>query len=169
MQAQYWRYLTQAKADAVYYGLYAESAEWWDNALSIFAAIMTSGSVAAWAIWKKYEWIWAALVMLNQLLAVTKQFLPFKKRISPLRQVSRAYEEIFLGAEGRWHDVSQGNLTDAEINALITKFKQDQFKMWGKYVDNLAVPIRPRIRKQSDRITGEYFSQTYNVSVTIEK
>ncbi|PTX94434.1 hypothetical protein [Opitutus sp. ER46] len=167
MQERYWRLLIQLKADAVYTGCYVERSEAWDNGIAMFSALVSSGSISAWAVWKKFDWLWALLVAASQVLNVVKQYLPFKKRILPVRAIAYAYEEIFLKAESRWFDVAQGNLTEAEINEMISDLKVDQLRAWKKGVGNLTVPISSGVRKKSDLLTAEYFRQTYSMSVTI--
>jgi hypothetical protein len=169
MQERYWRLLVQLKADALYTGCYVERSETTDTGISMFSALVASGSISVWAIWKTLDWLWATFVALSQVLAVVKQYLPFKRRIAPVRAAAYSYEEIFLKAEARWFDVAEGRLSDAEINQLIADLKLEQLKAWKKGVGNLTIPINRWVRKKADRLTADYFSQTYNVTVTIRK
>lgn len=168
MQERYWRLLIQLKADAVYTGCYVERSEAWDNRIAMFSALVSSGSISAWAVWKKLDWLWAILVAASQVLNVVKQYLPFKKRILPVRAVAYDYEELFLKAESRWFDVAKGNVTEAEINELIGDLKKEQLRAWKKGIGNLTIPISKCVRKKSDQLTADYFSQTYNLTVTIQ-
>lgn len=167
MQERFWRLLIQFKADSFYTAQYVARSERWDNGLNIFSALVASGSVSAWAVWQKLDWVWAALVAASQVLTVVKQYLPFKKRISPLRAVSFLYDDIFLKAESNWYAVSKGSLTEKEINDLIFSLKTEHSKAWKKSVGNLTIPISKSVQESSDLLTADYFTQTYNLTVRI--
>ncbi len=161
--------MVQLKVDSYYTGTYVADAEFKDNSLTMFGAIMATTSVSTWAIWQKFDIIWAILVAASQVLAATKQYLPYKKRIAPMRAVSYLYEEIFLEAESMWYDISQGNKTESEINQLMTELKGKQLKAWKKSIGDVTIPHRPKIRERADKLTAEYFTQAYNTTVTITK
>ena len=105
--------------------------------------------------------------MLAQVITVAKPFLPFKKRIAPLRAAGYAYEEIFLKAEAQWLKVSGGDMSESGINDLLFEFKTDQAKAWKKLAGDISLPKSPSLREECDRQTAEYFQHNYHVAVTI--
>jgi hypothetical protein len=167
MQAQYWKFLVQLKADSIYTGQYVIHDEKINNGINIFNALVASGSVSTWAIWQRLDWLWAALVAATQVLSVLKQHLPFKKRIEPLRKTAYFYEELYIEAERKWHDVASGALSESEINKLLFDLKSKQSQAWKKNMDNLSIPLNPRIQRKSDEVTADYFRSTYSVEATI--
>lgn len=169
MQERYWRFLVQLKADCFYTEEYVIASEAWDTRITIFNALVASGSVSAWAVWQKFDWFWAVLVATSQVLAVLKQHLPFKKRITPLRTTSLLYDEIYIKAESRWFDVSTGKLTEREINNLLYGFIAEQSKAWKKCIGNLVLPMNSSVQKRADLLTAEYFRQTYKLEPTIRQ
>jgi hypothetical protein len=169
MQNRYWKYMVQLKADSYYTGTYVAESESNDSRITIFGAIMASGSVSAWAIWKQFDILWAILVAASQVLTVIKQYLPYKKRIAPMRAVSYLYEEIFLEAESHWLDIAEGNKSESEINAIMTELKTAQLKAWKKSIGDITIPHHVGTRKKADKLTADYFSQAYNLPVTISK
>jgi len=167
IQQRYWNHLVQQKFDELYVSRYLQRSEWWDTSVNAFLAITSATSVSAWALWKKYDLLWAGIVMLAQIVTVAKQFLPFRKRIAPLRAAGYAYEEIFLKAEAQWFEVSSGELSESEINDRLFEFKTDQAKAWKKIAGDISLPSSRRLRVACDRLTAEYFQHNYHVAVTI--
>src|SRR3954470_19541033 len=45
--------------------------------LSLFLALTSTGSVAAWAIWKDYPNVWGLIIALSQVAQVAKPLIPF--------------------------------------------------------------------------------------------
>ena len=167
IQERFWKNLVQLKFDEIYVSRYLHRSEWWDTCINIFLATASASSVSAWALWKKYDLVWAGIVMASQILAVAKPFLPFRKRIAPLRAAGFAYEEIFLKAESNWMKVASGEMTEEEINTLLFDTKVDQAKSWKKLAGDISLPDTAKLRNISDRLTAEYFLHNHNMTVTI--
>ena len=58
MQEKYWRYMVQIKAWIFYLDLYGENSYKWEKRINVFSAIVSSTSIAAWAIWQQLSFAW---------------------------------------------------------------------------------------------------------------
>ena len=61
MQEKYWKYMVQIKAWIFYLDVYTEDSYRWDRIINIVVAIASSTSIAAWAIWQKYSFVWSII------------------------------------------------------------------------------------------------------------
>ena len=84
MQEKYWKYMVQIKAWIFYLDVYTEDSYRWDRIINIVVAIASSTSIAAWAIWQKYSFVWSIIIAISQVLTTIKGFLPYSKRLKML-------------------------------------------------------------------------------------
>lgn len=167
MQERYWCHLIQLKFDEVYVSRYLQKSERCETRINAFLALVSAGSVSTWALWQKYDFVWAAIVMVSQILTVLKPYLPFKNRVAPLKAAGFAYEEIFLKAESKWHIVAEGQISEEKINDLLFELKSEQSKSWKKLAGDISLPDDKNLRRVADQTTGEYFLHNYQMTVTI--
>lgn len=168
IQERYWRNLVDLKFSEFYIAAQLRSSEAWVIRIDVFLALTSTGSVASWAIWKQHDILWATIIAASQVVVVVKRLMPFQKRIAPLRAAGFAAEEIFLKAEKAWHEVSEGHLTEGEINDLLFDLKTDSAKAWKKNAGEISLPSTSRLRRIADDLTAEYFQRHYHQQVTIE-
>ena len=57
MQNRYWNYMKQVKFVINYLDLWSDNMYIKDMIIKVFSAIMSSASIAAWAIWQKYTFL----------------------------------------------------------------------------------------------------------------
>lgn len=91
MQEKYWKYMVQIKAWIFYLDVYTEDSYRWDRIINIVVAIASSTSIAAWAIWQKYSFVWSIIIAISQVLTTIKGFLPYSKRLKMLVPFMDAY------------------------------------------------------------------------------
>ena len=128
--------------------------------LTISMAIISSGSVATWAIWKQLPVLWMALVMGSQIVSVIKDYLPYRKRINELSDLKCQLTFIYTEIEEKWLQVSDGTFNEHEINDLIYQFNRQWNEIDAKYFINDFLPYSKRIADQAQQITNAYVRQT---------
>jgi len=162
-QKKYWALLKELKTHVIYLHKYAEDADKWDKAINIFLAITSSSSIAAWAIWQKFQFLWAVLIALSQVVTVVIPFLPFKKRLKAINELNDKIQEISLECEKKWFLVSEGRLTEEEIHDLTINLKDKSFKAERKYFKNLVLPKKNKILSQAEKDADLYFKNNYSI------
>ena len=65
-QLRFWNLLKELKAQEIYLQLYACRDESIDKTINIILAVASSSSIAAWAIWKEFQIVWAVLIATAQ-------------------------------------------------------------------------------------------------------
>ena len=61
--------MVQIKAWIFYLDIYAENSYKWDRRINMYGAIASSSSIAAWAIWKEWSYVWAVIIAISQVLS----------------------------------------------------------------------------------------------------
>lgn len=158
---RYWSKMTEFKAHCHYIHEYLISTESWDRKINGFLAITSCSSIAGWAIWQDFSFVWALIIASSQVVTAVKPFLPFSKRIKPLRGLSYAFDDLFVDLENDWFDISKGNLTEREIHDKIIDFARNQNKLWKKHIGELTLPHKEKLHDESISIAEEYFAQNY--------
>jgi hypothetical protein len=122
-QARYWNLLVETRVHVSYLHHYAADSEWWNKGTNIFLAITSSGSIAAWALWKQFTFIWPMLIALSQVTTAIKPFLPYKQRLKVLVGLCNQLQMIALAMEKDWFSVAEGKLSEEEIHDLTVKYR----------------------------------------------
>ena len=134
MQEKYWYYMVQIKASIYYLEIYAEHSYKWDRRVNVYGAIASSSSIAAWAIWKDWSYIWAFIIAISQVFTAIKEYLPFGRRLKFLRPFTEEMKLLYITMEYDWYKVAEGELTETEINTLLFTYKKEFANIEGKYL-----------------------------------
>ena len=144
-QERYWNLLKELKAQVAYLHGYAASDEFKDKTINIFLAIASSSSIAAWAIWKEHQLVWACIIAISQVVTAVKPFLPYRQRLKATSDLNTNIQSIFLEAEQGWYAVAEGLLTEAQIHIKTSQLK-DRILSAEKTCLNGIIPGRDRER-----------------------
>lgn len=158
-QKQYWAEMLELRAHQYYLGMYQLSSERWERWIKVFLAVTSSASIGAWAIWHDYGIVWGSLISASQVVSVVYPYLPFKTRIKP---ISGAVFDLGLLAddvERDWYEVSEGYLTEAEINDKNYKIKQQKNKILNRHFGTVVMPVKNRFKLQSELMIKQYFNK----------
>lgn len=157
-QAQYWQELTDLKIHQNYLALHQENAEGWERRIKIFLAIMSSGSIGGWAIWRELAPIWAGLIALSQFISAIYVFVPFKSRIKPLGAAIASLTVLFDQAEHGWFAVAEGQLTDAEVNDARYKIRKAKHKIMADTIGVMLIPADNKMLEKAETQAENYFN-----------
>jgi hypothetical protein len=75
-QQTYWNQLVLVKVVSCYVRRYRDEQAWWINRIGFFKAIVMSGTIGAWAIWKDYAFVWGVLLGIAQVVDAAKEYIP---------------------------------------------------------------------------------------------
>jgi hypothetical protein len=159
-QEHYWNDLYATKVQVEYLGLLSEHAEWRDRCLKIFLALMSTGSIAAWAVWKQHPLLWGTLIAASQVITAVAPFLPFKARLKSIAGLLPELEVLHINMESKWSEIMQAELTDAEIRRCITTFRQQKQKMLQKNLPGRTLPEKVDLLTKAEK-KAELWVETY--------
>lgn len=160
-QQKYWSLLKELKTHVIYLHNYAASSEWCDKATNIFLAITSSSSIAAWAIWQKYQIVWAVIIALSQVVTAIKPFLPYRQRLKPISNLNDQIQDISLECEKHWFSVAEGELTEKQIHDLYIDLKAKLLEAEKKALKDIVLPKKTKILVRAEEEADKYLSNTY--------
>lgn len=160
LQQKYWEQMIDYKFGLYYNDLefrkYIKINRWIEGIL----AVLSCGAVATWGLWKKYQFLWATIVMLTQVAKVVIEFLPYKSRIKPLSELNCKLMTIYENMELEWFKVSSGDMDNDIINSKIYDYRKQWQKAENDYFKEDTIPDDNK--KSLDKATMlafKYFEQ----------
>lgn len=160
-QNRYWNTLKELRTHVIYLHLYAEHSERRDKAISIFLALASSTSIAAWAIWKDQQMIWACIIAVSQIISAVKPFLPYKQRLLAIFDLNDKIQELALECEKGWFDVSEGELTDREIHDKHIELRNKSLAAEKRSLKGITLPRQKNILKSAEIEADVYLRNNY--------
>lgn len=161
MQEKYWKYMVQIKAWIFYLDVYTEDSYRWDRIINIVLAIASSSSIAVWAIWQKYSFIWSIIIAISQVLTTIKGFLPYSKRLKMLVPFMEDLKFLYNKIEYNWFKVASGDLSEDEINELLYSFKDEFANIENKNLKEETLLEKDNFREIADRKNDAYFANNF--------
>lgn len=161
MQEKYWNFMVQVKSSINYLDIYAENSYKWDSKINVISAIASSSSIAGWAIWNDFSYIWAFIIASAQVLTAIKDYIPFRKRLKLLRPFTEDMIQLYIKTEYNWYKVSEGQLTESEINALLFSYKKEFASIESKYMKDGILLENSKYMKEADEKTTSYFANNF--------
>ena len=140
IQQLIWNQLYRTKVHAIYLELLLGQTETIDRSIKIFLAVTSSASIAGWAIWKEYAFVWGMLIAVSQVINAIRQFLPYKERLKSFSGLARDFEEIAIYLELKWLEVAAGELSEKEMRRLYGDVLNRKSSALQKYFPNNTIP-----------------------------
>ncbi|MGK7878578.1 MAG: hypothetical protein AB4060_00515 [Crocosphaera sp.] len=132
-----------------------------DTSIQVFLAVVSNGSIAAWVIWSKAQFIWALLIAFSQLVSAVKPYLPYQKRIRNLEPFKLELTNLLLRMEEKWYEIFEGQLTDKEIYTLTIEIKQEKTNLESRYLSTTPLPENKKYLDQAEEKANKYFKRNY--------
>lgn len=110
-QSQYWKLLEDTKYHEFYLEAFLRKYQALERKIKYFLAITSSASITGWAIWSKYNFLWAIIIASSQLLNAIQHFLPYAERMNLINPVLQKLNRLSLRIEDRFYDVKNSELT----------------------------------------------------------
>ena len=160
-QEKYWKELYQLKVHLNYLEIYLQRSDFIDRVIKITLAISSSGSIAGWAIWKDYAFLWAFFIAASQVISVINNYLPYKGRIKGLSGLVYEFENLVHDFEKKWFEVSEGKLTNREINDLQFELRRKKTNILKKHLVSNVLPQKKGLLSKAQKSADVYFDNFY--------
>ncbi|OES30877.1 hypothetical protein [Alteromonas macleodii] len=160
-QQKYWNLLKELKVHVLYVQNYAVKQSKYDQSLDVFLAITSSSSIAAWAIWQEYPFVWGAIIAISQVITAIKPLLLYKKRLKALDDLLDSLSQIALKAERDWFFVAEGMWTEEEIHNRWADLKEETLKSEKKCLNGITLPKDLISLRAAETEADLYFESTY--------
>jgi len=163
-QRRFWQELTRLRVDIYYLFLYQIHQEKRERCLNMFLAVASNGSIATWAIWGEWPFVWAIIIAGSQLVNAIKPYLPHQQRIRAISATTRELEELALYGEHKWYAISEGQLTNEEIHEEFIKLRRGEVKAEQTHFGPSPLPQRKALVKEAEVQARTYFRAMYGLT-----
>jgi hypothetical protein len=159
-QRRFWKELVTLRIHTYYLSEYYSKSEKIDRCINSFLAISSSGGIAGWVIWNEWGFVWAFIIAVSQLINAIKNYLPYKNRMKCTDKLMIALENLFYYAESKWFNVSQGLLSNADINKLTARIARAK----NKYINSIlgggegSLPRNDKLMSIAEDMARKYFA-----------
>jgi len=157
MQERYWKSMFFSRYTLNYLDTHFALYVLLDRIIRFSSAILSALVLGLWVFLQKYELLWGSIIVFTQIVSMINSLLPYKKRIKEIADLKERLMPIYIDIENSWFDVSKGNLSEKEINKLITKHS----KVWQKedshfFNDDILPQYKKHVEKATQN-TEKYF------------
>jgi hypothetical protein len=104
--------MVELKVAACYMRRYRDQVGLWVTSVGVVRAIASSGSIAAWAIWRQYAFVWGLIIAASQVADALREVFPFVKTNKAASEFGIALERLFIDAQLEWESVFSGRYSD---------------------------------------------------------
>lgn len=153
--------MVQIKAWIFYLDLYGENSYKWEKRINVFSAIVSSTSIAAWAIWQQLSFAWSFIIAISQVLSAIKGFLPYSRRLKSIVPFMEDLKFLYNRMEYTWFKVASGEMTEEEINEILYEFKNEYTNIENKHLKDETLLENEKFKKKSDMKTDAYFENNF--------
>ena len=131
--------MLECKFKAFYYEELATRYRVFERRFNIFLALTSSGSIASWAIWKNFEFVWALIIAISTVINVIKPYFPFNKYIKEVDKTSTQLDILHLDFERLWFKLEYGKIDeDAEFEEVM-ELKKRSVEILNSLDDTIVV------------------------------
>ena len=153
-----WKLLYKTKMHSIYLESVRAEDEQIDRNFKIVLAIASSGSIAGWAVWQDYSYIWAVVVAISQVLNVIRPIMPYKERMKALSSLAPELRELSIDMEVKWLLIKEGELTDEEMRKFYADMLKKIARAERKYICSITIADNEKLLEKVENKAGNYFS-----------
>jgi hypothetical protein len=160
-QQLYWNQMIELRVAAAYIRRYRDDLGKWVTRLGTVKAIASSGSIAAWAIWRDHAFVWGMIIALSQVADALKDVFPFAKAHKAASEHTTTLGAIFIDAQLEWEGIFSGRYTNEQITNRRHKLMKLQHDAERHNFPN-GLATRPALFAEAQQEAKDYFAATYD-------
>ncbi len=154
--------MIELKVEAAYIRRYRDDLGRKVTAFATLKAIASSGGIAAWAIWNKHAFAWAAIIAASQVADALRGVFPFSKTHRAASDHAITLNSMFIDAQLEWENIFSGHYTDEQIMSRLHKLKRLQHETERKNFP-LGLKTKDALFAEAQREAESYFASAYSV------
>lgn len=162
-QQLYWNQVIELKVAAVYIRRYRDDLGRWVTGLGTVKAIASSGSIAAWAIWKEYAFLWGMIIAASQVADALKDVFPFTKTHKAASEHTITLGSLFIDAQLEWESIFSGRYTNEQTTNRRHKLMKSQHDAERHNFPH-GLATKASLFAEAQQEAKDYFTATYGVN-----
>jgi hypothetical protein len=156
----YWQEFTQLKLAACYVRDYRNHIGRRETLVATVRAVASSASIATWAIWRRYAFVWAGIIVASQVVDALRDVFPFGKKRRSLSRWSNSLNRLFVDAQRDWENIAAGKLTNAKIRSLTHQLRQKMQRYEQTYAPN-GLKRKDNLFEAAQAEMAQFFASRY--------
>ena len=136
-----------------------------DRNVNIFLTLTSSGSIAAWAVWDKFTWVWALIIAISQVLNLIKPYFQFSKYSKEFNQKYILLQNIVNNFEKFYFKVQHKKIDEEQALELFFDFKQEIEKTLN-FSDETVFDVSNKMKNKANYKMKVYLKKNYNINLT---
>jgi hypothetical protein len=166
MKTETWSLLCNCKYKSYYIGHLVTKFQKYDRNINIFLAIASSGSIAAWAVWSIYPWVWGLIIAISQVLSVIKPYIPFFKYVKELNLKLIRIENLNIEIEKLWYKIQRNKISEDDSIEEYFEF-QKQLTEILSFSDESIFDLDKKIQDKSNKQMKVFLRTKYNIDIQL--
>ena len=162
MVDRYWRLMVHKKFHIIYMDLHHNRCVTIERYISLVLAVISTGSLAGLFISRDMQYFLGILLAIAQIVTAAKPYLPFQNRINEIEKDLAGLNLIYMDIEKDWLIISNGELTEKEINEKYYYYDKKWFDYDNKYLQRDSLPLNEKIREKATKEMNNYFDSHFN-------
>jgi hypothetical protein len=160
MRERYWRMLHQYKSDLLYYDYYFQHTVRVGRVLKVLTTIVSSTSIAIWALSKWNAMIFSAIIVAAQVVATVYDYLPYQRRADELFEMKTRLQKIYNKMEHEWFFIDRQVYDDSKTNEIRTALTEEWLGIEAMFFQKDALPRNKKMLICADQEKCRYFENT---------
>ena len=161
-QRLYWNKMLDLRTAADYIRLYRNYTGRWVTRVAVVRAVASSVSIAGWAIWHRFAFIWALVIALSQVLDALREVFPMTRRHKVASEYSVALEALFIDAQRDWEGILAGKYSADAVMELLHSLRGAHHTIESKIIRE-DLPDKDDLFRIAELDADVYLSETYGV------
>lgn len=162
LRSDFYYEMISIRFELYYIHYYIKESYLYNNILFIVTAITSSSSVCAWTIWATLHWVWAAIIMLSQLINCLKAIFPYNDRFKYLGGLHSELSSLFKEYEHTWYDIQDDTMKNMDIKDKLKELDDKKQEILGNYLNSNYLPDKKKYKNKALEDTINYSSRYNN-------
>lgn len=136
--------------------------------LNIFLAISSSASIGSWIIWKQYDYIWAGIIAISQVLTAARPYLNYYKYVKEFNTKLVRFANLQIDFEKLWYQYNNGKVTEDEAVQHFFELQKQKNDI-DNFGDEIDINISPNMDYKVNLQVANYLNSNFQTDLQIPK
>lgn len=161
-----WATFCNMKYKGFLFGLLVHKYQKLDRYVNIFLALASSGSIAAWAVWKNYPILWSSIIAISQVITTIKPYFAYNKIAKELN--NRCLKMDLLNNEYArfWNKIQRGKLTEDTIEQYYFDYNKTYTEVLN-FSEDLVFDTSKELEKKANLKMKTFLKSFYGIEISV--
>jgi len=169
MRGKIWTTLCNVKFKSFILSMLVDKFQKRERNINIFLAVASSTSIAAWAVWNVYPFLWSGIIALSQILTLIKPYIPYFKYVKELNEKLLRAENMNLELEKLWYKLDNKKISDDDAATDYFELKKQITEIFSFGDDNIFSADNNKMKDKANEKMKIFLRTEYNTEIKITK